>query len=152
MHDFETILADAQRIEKGAAPLHTARQYEDAMCGLAESGAREGESVGGALSRLHADRDERLASLAKGAHAAEMAERRAAVKSAAAEVEDLRRLARGEEPVTKRVRTRELAYSLMTSFAKDRARECESAESAMARLMGEGDPEIRELYLIYTEA
>ncbi len=37
MNDFETILADAQRLEKGAAPRHTAKQYEDAMCDLAES-------------------------------------------------------------------------------------------------------------------
>ena len=42
--------------------------------------------------------------------------------------------------------------SLMTSFAKDRAREGESAEDAMGRLMGEGDPQIRELYDIYSEA
>ena len=81
-----------------------------------------------------------------------MSERREAVRRAAAEREDLGRVARGEEPVTKRVRTRELAYSLMTSFAKDRAREGESAEDAMGRLMGEGDSEIRELYQIYTEA
>ncbi len=152
MHEFETVLADARRLEKGAAPRHTAKQYEDAMCDLAESEAREGESVGGALSRLHADRDDRLASLAKAAHAAEMSERRDAVKRAAAEREDLRRLARGEEPVTKRVRTRELAYTLITSFAKARAREGESDEDAMARLMGEGDPQIRELYEIYSEA
>ena len=155
MHDFETVLADAQRLEKSAgdaAPLHTAKQYEDAMCDLAEREARDGESVGGALSRLHTDRDGRLASLAKAAHAAEMSARREAVKSAAAEVEDLGRVARGEAPVTKRVRTRELAYSLMTSFAKARAREGESAEDAMGRLMGEGDAEIRELYQIYSEA
>ena len=37
------------------------------MCDLAESVARGGESVGGALSRLHADRDDRLASLARAA-------------------------------------------------------------------------------------
>ena len=155
MHYFRTVLADAQLLEKGAAgasPRHTAKAYEDAMCNLAESEARDGESVGGALSRLHTDRDDRLASLAKAAHAAEMSERREATKRAAAEVEDLRRVARGEEPVTKRVRTRELAYRLMTSFAKARAREGESAEDAMGRLMGEGDPEIRELYQIYSEA
>ncbi len=40
----------------------------------------------------------------------------------------------------------------MASFSKARAREGESAEDAMARLMGEGDPEIRELYDIYSEA
>ncbi len=152
MHEFQTILADAQRLEKGAAPRHTAKQYEDAMCDLAESEAREGESVGGALSRLHADRDDRLALLAKAAHTAEMFERRESVRRAAAEVEDLGRVARGEEPLTKRVRTRELAYSLMTSFAKDRAQEGESAEDSMARLMGEGDPQLRELYEIYSGA
>ncbi len=152
MHDFETVLADAQLLEKGAAPRHTAKQYEDAMCDLAESEARDGESVGGALSRLHADRDDRLALLAKAAHAAEMSERRESIKRAAAEVEDLGRVARGEEPLTKRVRTRELAYSLMTSFAKDRAHDGESAEDSMGRLMGEGDPEMCELYGIYTEA
>ncbi len=79
MRNFETILTDAQRLEKGAAPRHTAKQYEDAMCDLAESEAREGESVGGALSRLHTDRDDRLTSLAKAAHAAEMSERREAL-------------------------------------------------------------------------
>ncbi len=153
MHNYQTILADALRLEKSAGePRHTAKQYEDAMCDLAEHEARAGESVGSALSRLHADRDDRLASLAKAAHAAEMSERRAVVKRAAAEREDLGRVARGEEPVTKRVRTRELAYSLMTSFAKARAQEGESAEDSMARLMAEGDPEIRELYGIYTEA
>ncbi len=155
MHDFETVLADAQGLAKSATdtvPRHAAKEYEDAMCDLAEHEARDGESVGEALSRLHADRDDRLVSLAKAAHAAEMSERRGAVRRAAAEREDLGRVARGEEPVTKRVRTRELAYSLMTSFAKDRAREGESAEDAMARLMGEGDSEIRELYQIYTEA
>ena len=150
MNDFETILADAQRLGKSAGLRHTAKQYEDAMCDLAESEAREGESVGGALSRLHADRDDRLTSLAKAAHAAEMSERREAVKRA--EVEDLGRVARGEEPLTKRVRTRELAYKLMTSFAKDRAREGESAEDAMGRLMSEGDPQLRELYEIYSGA
>ncbi len=118
MHEFETVLADARRLEKGAAPRHTAKQYEDAMCDLAESEAREGESV----------------------------------RRAAAEREDLGRVARSEEPLTKRVRTRELAYSLMTSFAKDRAQEGESAEDAMARLMGEGDPPLRELYEIYSGA
>ena len=152
MHDYQTILADAQRLEKSAgAPRHTAKQYEDAMCDLAQHEARAGESIGSALSRLHANRDERLASLAKAAHAAEMSERREAVRRTTAEVEDLRRLARGEEPLTKRLRMRELAYSLMTSFAKDRAREGESAKDAMGRLMGEGDPEICELYGIYTE-
>ncbi len=50
------------------------------MCDLAKHEAREGESVGGALSRLHADRDDRLASLAKAAHAAELSERREAVQ------------------------------------------------------------------------
>ncbi len=152
MHEFKTVLADARCLEKGAAPRHTAKQYEDAMCDLAESEASGGESVGGDLSRLHADSDDRLASLAKAAHAAEMCERRDAVERAGAEREDLGRVARGEEPVTKRVRTREFAYQLMTSFAKDRARDGESAESAMARLMGEGDPQIRELYQIYSEA
>ncbi len=152
MHEFQTILADAQRLEKGAAPRHTAKQYEDAMCDLAESDARDGESIGEALSRLHADRDDRLASLAKAAHAAEMSDRREAVREAAAEREDLGRVARGEEPVTKRVRTRELAYSLMSSFAKDRAQEGESTEDSMGRLMGEGDPQLRELYEIYSGA
>ena len=86
MHDYQTILADAQRLEKSAGePRHTAKQYEDAMCDLAEHVAREGESVGSALSRLHADRDVRLASLAKAAHAAEMSERRAVVQRAGAE-------------------------------------------------------------------
>ena len=81
-----------------------------------------------------------------------MAERRAAVKQAAAEVEDLRRLERGEEPLTKRMRTREMAYRLMVDFAKDRAHEGEDPEFALARLMAEADPEISTLLAAYNEA
>lgn len=44
-----------------------------------------------------------------------------------------------------------IAYRLMTKCAEDRARDGESAEDAMGRLMAEGDPQIRELYDIYTE-
>ena len=97
--------------------------------------ALDGESAAGALGRLQAAGDPRLVALAEAARARE-------------EVRDLSR----REPVTKRARTRELAYRLMTDFSKARAREGESAEEAMGRLMGEGDEDLRNLYQIYAEA
>ncbi len=114
-------------------------KYEDALLDLAKAEARKGESVAGCLGRLNAAEDPRLAALLKAAREAE-------------EVEDLRRTQRGEELVSKRMRTRELAYSMMLDISKARARESESAEDAMGRLMGDGDADLRKLYQIYSEA
>lgn len=135
MSDIDLILRDARRIEKGgAAALHSSREFEDAMCTLAEREARPGETLGCALSRLQADRDERLATLAKAAHAAESAERAAAQRP---------------EAIAKRLRTQHQAYDLMMKRAEDCAREGESAEDAFDRLAREGDPTFGELYQIY---
>ncbi len=114
-------------------------KYEDAIIDLAKAEARPGESAAGAFGRLSAAEDPRLIALLKVAREAE-------------EVEDLHRAQRGEEMVSKRMRTRDLAYSQMLTVSKSRARDGEDAEDALARLMGSGDPEIRKLLDIYNTA
>jgi hypothetical protein len=137
MLDLDYVIRDAQRLEKSAgpaAPLHTAKQFEDAMCDLAEREAAPGETLGCALSRLHADRDERLGALAKAAYRAEISERQAA---------------RSDTALAKLARTKDLAYGLMLKRAEHCAREGESVDDAFYRLGREGDADFSELYRIY---
>jgi hypothetical protein len=122
---LDTLLADARDLAK-RAPTHTARQYEDAMCDLARREAAPGESEGAALSRLLADRDDRLVALSKAAHAAGIAER---------------------APAT--ARTQELAMGLMRKRAEQCASPGESVDDAFARLGREGDEIFSEAYRIY---
>ena len=114
-------------------------KFEDAIVDFVKAEARPGESAAGAFGRLQAAEDPRLAAMTKAAREAE-------------EVEDLHRAQRGEELVSKRMRTRERAYSMMLDVSKARAREGEDAEDTLARLMGSGDPEIRRLLDVYNTA
>ena len=119
MTAFQFVLADAQRIAKsanGAAPAFDSATYEDAMCDLAKSEARSGESVGAALSRLLTDHDPRLAALGKAAYHAELA----------AESADL-------------LRKRATFDELLATMASLSKREDETIEAATARLLRENE-------------
>jgi hypothetical protein len=137
MSSLDSIIDDARRLEKSAsaaAPVHTAKDFEGAMCDLASREARPGETIGCALSRLSADRDERLSALAKAAYRAERAEREAAW---------------GADALAKLARAQDLAYGLMLKRAAQCAHEGESVDDAFHRLGREVDGDFAELYRIY---
>lgn len=121
--NLDAILADAERVTKGAPPRYTRDQAEAAMLDLAESEARAGEGVCDAYARL-CKSDARMDALYGLAEAADIAEVQAATKAA---------------PQDDRF------YPMLLDLAQMRKRAGETIEAACARLLTE-DPVVRDAY------
>jgi len=120
---LDAILADAERVSKGAAPSCTRDQAETAMLDLAQREARAGEGVCNAYARL-CKSDARMDALYGLAEAADIAEVQAATKAA---------------PQDDRF------YPMLLDMAQMRKRAGETIEAACARLLTE-DPVVRDAY------
>lgn len=148
------LLGDADRIAKstnGIAPSFAARDYEDGMLLLAESEKRAGESVGASLSRLHTDRDERLAKLARALYVAETIEMRESRQREVAKFVALRER-HTESPVSKSTGPRAAIYDAMQTYAKALRRDNETVDAAMGRLLLDGDTALAAMHQRYEQA
>lgn len=115
--NLNAILADAERVSKGAPPRYTRDQAESAMLDLAKSEARAGETPVVAFARL-CEGDARMDALYGLAQAADIAEVEAATKAA---------------PQDDRF------YPMLLDMAQMRKRAGETIEQAVSRLMSEDD-------------
>ena len=111
--NLNAILADAERVSKGAPPRYTRDQAESAMLDLAQREARAGETTVAAFSRL-CGTDARMDALYALGQAADIAEVETATKAA---------------PQDDRF------YPLLLDMARMRKREGETLEKCMDRLL-----------------
>lgn len=121
--NLSNILADAERVSKGAPPRYTRDQAETAMLDLAKREARAGETTAAAFARLCAG-DARMDALYALGQAADIAEIETATKAA---------------PQDDRF------YPLLLDLAQMRKRAGETIEAACSRLLAE-DPVVRDAY------
>jgi len=120
---LDAILADAERVSKGAPPRFTRDQAETAMLDLAKREASAGETPSAAFARL-CEGDVRMRALYALGEAADIAEVQAATKAA---------------PQDDRF------YPMLLDLASMRKRAGETIETACARLLTE-DPVVRDAY------
>jgi hypothetical protein len=160
MIDLEELIADATRLAKsapgaGLSPRFAKRDYDDAMLALAGREAREGETLGAALCRLHGARDERLAKLSVASYQAELHERRGASERVARQARDLLVKHLGYDPDAPPSRPRHGSKAhvlkLMTDLATHRKRDDETVEQAFDRLLRD-DVTFRDCYGAYCDA
>lgn len=129
--NLNAILADAERVTKGAPPRYTRDQAEAAMLDLAQREAREGEGVCDAYARL-CKSDARMDALYGLALAADMAQ--------VAEVEQL----------AKRATRNEQVWELMVKGARHNRRDGETVEQALDRML-RTDKTYQDAYALYCE-
>jgi hypothetical protein len=130
-NNLNAILADAERVTKGAPPRHTRDQAEAAMLDLAKSEARAGEGVCDAYARL-CKSDARMDALYGLALAADMAQDAQA------------------EELAKRATRNERVWELMVKGAVHHCRPGETVEKALDRLL-QTDKTYQEAYALYCE-
>ena len=130
-NNLNAILADAERVSKGAPPRHTRDQAESAMLDLARSEARDGEGVCNAYARLCIE-DERMQKLYGLAASADMAQD--------AEAEEL----------AKRATRNERVWELMVKGAHNNRRAGETVEQALDRML-RTDKTYQDAYALYCE-
>lgn len=124
--DWHFVLADAERINKGATGAHvyTKDEYGRAMLDLARAEAGLCESTAAALSRLWAGNDPRIAALHRAADAA---------------------------PLLRKSGSRAGVARVMDDYAATKRRQGESHEHAFDRLLA-SDAFMKNMYLAYEEA
>src|SRR5262245_58398671 len=110
---LSNILAEAERVSKGAPPTVTRDQAESAMLDLAKREAHEGEGVCNAYARLCSAEDERMQKLYALSLAADMAQDAQA------------------EQFAKRATRNERVWELMVKGAHRNRREGETVEKAL---------------------
>lgn len=142
---MHTVIEHAMLVAKsGGESAYGRRDYEDAMLELAKAEARPGESPEVAFVRLLQDREPRMEALAKAGQMADIAERQAAAEKWR---EDTASGKRGED-IRKRTADREAAGAQMEKYAAASARDGETPEQAMTRMLCE-DETMQTLYRQY---
>ena len=121
--NLNEVLADAERVSKGASPTVTRDEAESAMLSLAKREAREGEGTAAAFARL-CESDPRMDALYVLGQAAEASEVEAVVAKA--------------DPSDR-------FYPLLVDLAKMHRRDGETIEAAASRLL-QTDPVVRDAY------
>ncbi|MCK6570169.1 hypothetical protein L6V77_03560 [Myxococcota bacterium] len=129
--NLNAILADAERVSKGAPPRYTRDQAESAMLDLATREARPGEGVCNAYARL-CKSDARMDALYGLAQAADMAQDAQA------------------EQLAKRATRNEKVWELMVKGAHNNRRADESVEQALDRML-RTDKTYQDAYALYCE-
>lgn len=129
--NLNAILADAERVSKGAPPRYTRDQAETAMLELARQEARAGETTVAAFARLCGS-DARMDALYGLSVAADMAED--------AQTEEL----------AKRATRNERVWELMVKGAHSNRREGETVEQALDRML-RTDKTYQDAYALYCE-
>jgi hypothetical protein len=129
--NLSNILADAERVSKGAPPRYTRDQAETAMLELARTEAHEGEGVCNAFARLCGS-DERMQKLYGLAEAADVTQNEQA------------------EQLAKRATRNERVWELMVKGAHSNRREGETVEQALDRML-RTDKTYQDAYALYCE-
>lgn len=129
--NLNAILADAERVSKGAPPRYTRDQAESAMLSLAEREARNGEGVCNAFARLCGS-DERMQKLYALSEAADMLADEQA------------------EQLAKRATRNEKVWELMVKGAHNNRRADETVEQALDRML-RTDKTFQDCYALYCE-
>ncbi|NUP95929.1 MAG: hypothetical protein HUU28_07175 [Planctomycetaceae bacterium] len=129
--NLDAVLADAERVSKGAPPRYTRHQAETAMLDLAQRAAREGEGVCNAYARLCVE-DERMQKL-----------------YGLAEADDMAQDAQAEQ-LAKRATRNERVWELMVKGAHNNRREGETVEQALDRML-QTDKTYQDAYALYCE-